>query len=220
MGSRHLSKALVTLAIAGVAVGLLGLPAAANKRFATINGGSLVLYDSANGIVDNVSLGGGITCDPNIQSFMEMTSNGAPPTVGNWEMAVLWDFADNIAGTNFRIRMDARELGPYAGVGLASTTGDFVNVFRRTTGVGSCTYTPGTGNCTVTATAISVTGTHTVAATPTINVNDTMTVSGHNGSGGDLGFEVSVTGTAADCGPLVALDDGAVEYTNLTLKAV
>jgi hypothetical protein len=63
-----------------------------------------------------------------------------------------------------------------------------------------------------------MTGTHTVDPTPTIEVNDTATISGGTNDEGDLGFELAVSGTAPNCGSFVGADDGKFTFTNVVVR--
>jgi hypothetical protein len=215
METRHPSKVLVGLLVAGAAIGLLGLPASATTNDATVTSGTIDLLDAGNVFIDDLVLSElGTPCAPHDG---EVGMTGTTFT-GSWSMAFQSDVAVTISGTPFRVAL----MGVFAGTYVSTSTtgsGDLAAVFRRTTGSGSCTYLSTAGSCSVDATSITVTGTHTVTTPPLIAPGNTFRVSGSNGSGGDFGFETDAGGTAADCGALIGLVDGSVHLVNVQAAA-
>jgi hypothetical protein len=217
MRTRRLGKAVVGLATACAVIGLLGLPVSANE--AEITSGTLELYSSDNTLVESIDMGpgNGTDCDPTLVNTitMTLTSTGPPPS-GTWTATIESDTAG--APVGFRSRLSASFSGTFSGSTLTGT-GTATAIIRpltpSTTDDPCATVTTGTP-CTVTVTAIVVTGTHTVTFPPGLQMGDSATISGDNAPGGDLGFELGVTGT---CGSLIALDDGYVSLIDVTIVA-
>jgi hypothetical protein len=218
MGTRHLSKALVGLVTTAGLLGLLGLPASAVP--ATVTSGTIEMYNSDNELIETVDLdptggSGGVSCNTALTSSIGMSGTA---TSGTWTASVDTDSAITIGATHFRAVLTGSLSGSY-GTSTLSGSGGAVATIRRTTGAGSCTYLTTAGTCTVTATAVNVAGTHTVSSPPTIQSGATATIDGDNAFGGDLGFEMDVTGNAVDCGVLIGLIDGYVKIVDLGVEA-
>jgi hypothetical protein len=191
MRTRHLAMGLVAL-VAAAAIGLPGPPASAFPI--TITGDTLDLYGGDGTPVTSADLGTSapVSCSAD---GSDMTFSGG--STGTWSLSLALDHAFAIGTTNVRAVITGTISGTYTSTALTGT-GDFVLAVRRTTGSGVCTYLTTAGTCTVTATSVGLSGTHGA-------------VSGDNAPAGDLGFEVDVTGTATDCGSLIAVSDGSVE---------
>jgi hypothetical protein len=196
----RVSKALLGLAAAAAAIGLLGFPVAAT----TVTSGVINFYDSNNSFFDDIDFGSAPRCAAGSGSI---TKTGTT-TSGTWSATINEDLATSFGGANRRAVVTGSFSGTYSGSNLTGT-GSFTVVFRRTTGVDSCIVLTGAGPCTVAATAINVTGTHTAGS---------VTISGDNASGGDLGFELAVAGIAPDCGAIIVLDDGYAALVNIVIS--
>jgi hypothetical protein len=206
VGARRRGRALVGLVATGALIGLLGLPAAANTRDAEVTGTVDMTSAEGGSFFDIWDVGAGVDCS----SPTGTVSMAGGASSGTWSLSFDTDETMVIGTTPFRRLLDADLSGGYSGSGT-SGTGSITYSARRTTGPGSCTYLTGTGTCTITATAITVTGSHTVSPTPTIDPGDEGNIEGDNGPEGDLGFEVAVSGTPADCGALYGIDDGSAD---------
>jgi hypothetical protein len=236
MRTRHLGKALIGLAATAATVGLLGLPAAAHTVSATavITGGTLSLTGSGGPppiTTQTLGTGGtGVSCVATsgtiTMSDGPAAAPHAPTTIANWTFTQTSATGVLIGGQWFRSELtitfhpsNGSWVGTYtSGVGggtLTGTGGTATAVLRKSTATTPCVAIA--GPCTIAVADISVTGTHTVDPTPDIAVNDTATVSGGTNGEGDLGFEVSVGGTASDCGSLITADDGAASFSNVTI---
>jgi hypothetical protein len=234
MRTRHLGKALVGLVAAAATIGLLGLPAFAHTVTATgvITSGTLTLYASDGTILTTQSLGTtgtGVTC---VASSATLTMTDVPhpnSTTGTWtatqtsttgiQIGTQW--FTSVLTITFAPNTTTTWTGTYSGATLTATnttpgTGGIATaVLRKSTAGAPCT--PVAGPCTISVQDIEVTGTHTVNPPPEIAAGDSATVSGGTNSWGDFGFEVAVSGTAGDCGSLIAADDGAVTFANVVI---
>jgi hypothetical protein len=204
MRTRHLGRALVGVVAIAATIGLLGLPASANTASGTVTSGTLTLIGAEG---DNVTT-------------IDLTGAGATVTMSGtctWTIGLSSTKGHQIGTQWFRLDLTASFGGTCTSSTLTGTTGSATLVFRKSTATTPLTPVTGFGPCTISVTDISVTGTHTVSPIPTIEVGDTFTFAGGTNVEGDLGFEVARAGTATDCGSLIALDDGAVTFTNVTI---
>jgi hypothetical protein len=227
MRTRHLGKALAGLAAAAATIGLLGLPASANSATGNITAGTLTVINADSSVLTTQTLGTGtgtgVTC---VASSATLTMSGGAST-GTWTatqtsttgVQIGSQWFTSVLTITFASNTTTTWVGTYTGTTgggtLAGSGGLATAVLRKSTAGTPCT--PVAGPCTITVSGITVAGTHTVDPTPTIAVGDTATVSGGTNGEGDLGFEVAVTGTASDCGSLIAADDGAVTFANVVI---
>jgi hypothetical protein len=226
MRTRHLGKAVAGLVAAAATIGLLGLPASANSATGNITSGTLVVINADSTVLTTQTLGTGGTGVTCVASSATLTMSGNASS-GTWtatqtsvtgvQIGTQW-FKSTLTITlapNTFTTWVGTYTGTTGGGTLSGSGGRATAVLERSTAGAPCT--PVAGPCTITVSDISLTGTHTVDPTPTIAVGDTATVSGGTNVENDLQFEVAVTGTAGNCGSLIAADDGAVDFSSVVI---
>jgi hypothetical protein len=212
MRTRHLGQALVALAVAAATIGVGSLPASAGA-IAT-QAGTLTVIGAESQVIHVFDFDPttSVACAPATDVF---TMNSATST---WALTLSKSLGENVNGQNFKVALTMSLTGTYSGSNLTGTSGTLTAVFVKSTATNSCVPNTGAGNCTLAVTVVPfiVTGTHTVTVPPHIQPGAQVLVSGDNLPEGDLGFEVTVIGTATSCGSLVGADDGAVVLTGLS----
>jgi hypothetical protein len=227
MRTRHLSKTLTALVAAALMIGLLGLPAAANTATGQITSGTLTLRTADGATLKDFVFPPATPCTPSSATF----SMSGTATSGSWQMTLFRNSGETIGAQNFRVTFQMPSpgaetlMGTYAASTLSGTSGTSGNagtmriVAIKSTTTDPCIPLMGAGNCTIEITKLIAAGVHDVTPPPTILPGDTATISGNNGPENDLGFEVSVPGTATNCGSLVTADDGSVVLTDIHFLA-
>jgi hypothetical protein len=230
MRTRHLGRALVGLVAAAATIGLLGLPGSAHTTASgtgNITSGTLTVINADGTTLTTQTLGTtgtGVTCTASSASLTMTDPDHPHDNVGTWtwvqtsstgvQIGTQWFKSDLIIA--LVPNTNTTWSSNYTGSALTATGGFAVATLTKSSATTPCTPLTTAGPCTIRVSNISVTGTHTVAAPPTILPGHSATVSGGTNTEGDLGFEVAVTGTAGNCGSLIAANDGAVTFSTVT----
>jgi hypothetical protein len=201
----HRTGKLVAGVIAAVTVlSLMSLPAAANTVAVNTTGGNVTLINPGGGVVGNIPL-----------PALPMCTNPASTvtTVGNinfgtFTATLQYHRPVNIGGVNFIVILSIGLTGTY---GVAppnyaiNGTGSATAIFVRSTGMGSCIPLAGFGNCVMNAANIMWNGNLNAANAAVLGVGDNGNVNGAN-----VAPNTTVVGGAANCGPLLALNNGSI----------
>lgn len=167
--------------------------------------GTLTLKNLSGGTIQVIDLGApAVECS---------SPTGTVTTSGNGTTATLTSHtAPTVAGQHFIWTETTTISAIYFGTLLTITVVTTGTFRRSSTSSAACTPLPGSGNCTVQANNITTSGTTSSPTYPTLASGDTITM-----SGGNTAFNTVVTGTAANCGTLTALNNGSVTYTGEVL---
>lgn len=208
MPTHRRGKLVIGALTALVALTLLSLPAAANTVNVTVTAGTLTLKNVGGGTIQSMTLVPGPQCS-GVVSTATTTGSSSSGTVSATLRA---HAATTISGQHFVVTLTTALSGTYGGGPSAypiSGTGSATATIVRSTGAGSCTPLGGAGTCTVTASNVTWAGTLNAGDASVLVPGDTVT--GVNG--GNTAFNTVVTGTAANCGTITALNNGSVSIT-------
>jgi hypothetical protein len=221
MRHRHLVRATIGLVALGAAVCYQpSLPAAATTVSATVVAGTFEIYDSSGSLL--VAIDPADTSTDCSAPVLTVTTNAGPPPGNSWTVTFISDQRITIGTVALRFTSTTSISGTWVNLGGVTFPLVFgytmTTTFRRSVGAGQCALLTTAGPCTVAVSSGSGTGTMTAVDPANLATGDTLVMSGDNGPYGDLGFEVSVSGTAGDCGSLIGADDGAHAIANLELE--
>lgn len=212
MHIRRTGKLVAGVIAAVAALSLMSLPASANTVAADITAGTLTLRNPSGGTIQAIDLANpGVDCPPAPSSTVTTTNGTAVTGTLASKSAVF------INGQHFIITLTITLTGTYTGgpptYGVSGTTTATAVAQRSSTSGTPCTPLAGSGTCTITASNISWSG--TVSAADIHNLTTTETA---NIAGGNTAFNTVVTGTAANCGTLAALNNGSVIFTGVVIS--
>jgi hypothetical protein len=212
MHIRRTGKFVTGVITAVAALAIMSLPAAANTANVDITSGSLALKNQLGTTIDTIDLGNpGPSCTSPASTVTTTTGTSVTGTLRSHS-------AVEINGQDFIVQLTITLTGTYGGSAPTYSVSGTISASAtiiRSTGSGSCTALSGAGNCTVTASGIAFSGTVSAADIHNLVTTDSANVSGSSGP-----FTVSVTGSAANCGTLTAINNGSVALTSVVIHVL